>query len=259
MNYGLYLSAGGVLTNSYRQDVLSNNLANVNTVGFKPALPTLQARSAESAQRDAPLATSQQLLDKLGGGVLAGRQYTAFSVGAPKPTGRDLDAALTGNNEFFAVSVTDPQSGQAVTRLTRDGRFTVNGSGQLSTTNGHTVLGPDDQPIAVTPGVPVRLSNDARVFQDGNPVGQIQITAVSDLAGLEKAGSNLFAFKDGDLRVPAGNPQMKVGALEGSSTNAMATMMAIMQATRLANGNARMIEYHDRMMDDVINTLGRVA
>lgn len=259
MNYGLYLSAGGALTNSYRQDVLANNLANVNTVGFKPDLPSLQARSPESAERDAPLATSQQLLDRLGGGVLAGPQHTTFSVGPAQPTGRDLDAALTGKNEFFAVSATDPTTGQPATRLTRDGRFNVGVDGRLVTMTGHTVLGPDDQPINAAPGVPVTLTDDGRVVQEGTDVGRIQITAVSDLAGLEKAGANLFAFRGDDVRVPADRPQMKVGALEGSATNAIGTMMAIMRATKSATGNANLIKYHDQMMDRAINTLGRVG
>lgn len=259
MNYGLYLSAGGVLTNSYRQDVLSNNLSNVNTVGFKPDLPTLRARGPEAAQRNAPLATSQQLLDRLGGGVLAGPQRTAFPVGPTEPTGRDLDVALTGKNEFFAVSVNDRATGQPVTRLTRDGRFNVDGQGRLVTTTGHRILGPDDQPIAVAPGVPVTLTDDGRVFQQGTEVGRVQITAVSDLGGLVKAGSNLFAFKAEDLRVPAEHPKLAVGAIEGSATNAMGTMMAIIQATKAATANARLIEYHDDMMDRAINTLGRVA
>jgi len=111
----------------------------------------------------------------------------------------------------------------------------------------------------VAPGVPVTLSDDGRVVQNGAPVGQIQITAVSDLAGLEKAGANLFAFKGDDIRVPADRPQMKVGALEGSSTNAITTMMQIMRATKASTGNANLIKYHDQMMDRAINTLGRVA
>ncbi len=259
MSYGLYLSAGGLLTNSYRQDVLSNNLANVNTVGFKPDLPTLQARGPESAQRNAPLATSQQLLDRLGGGVQAGPQRIAFSVGVAQPTGRALDAALTVNNQFFAVSVNDPATGQPVTRLTRDGRFNVDRNGRLTTITGHTVLGPGDQPIVVTPGVPVTLGDDGRVLQNDAEVGRIQISEVSDLGGLEKAGANLFGFRKDDMRVPANQPHMKVGALEGSATNAMGTMMGIIKATKAANSSARLIDYYDDMMERAINTLGRVA
>ena len=259
MNYGLYLSAGGALTNSYRQDVLANNLANVNTVGFKPDLPSLQARSPESAERDAPLATSQQLLDRLGGGVLAGPQRTAFSVGPAQPTGRDLDAALTDKNAFFAVSITDPATGQPATRLTRDGRFNVGADGRLVTMSGHTVLNQDDAPIAAAPGVPVTLTGDGRVQQNGTDVGRIQITAVSDLGAIEKAGAGLYAFRGDDVRVPAPNAQMKVGAIEGSSTNAIGTMMAIMQATKAATSNTNLIKYHDQMMDYAINKLGSVA
>ena len=205
------------------------------------------------------MATSHQLLDQLGGGVLAGPQRIAFSVGPAQPTGRDLDVALTGKNEFFAVSITDPATGQPTTRLTRDGRFNVAADGRLTTMSGHTLLGPDDAPITVAPGVPVTLIDDGRVEQNGAEVGRIQITAVSDLKALEKAGANLYDFKGDDVRVPADHPQMKVGALEGSSTNSISTMMQIMQATKAANGSTRLIEYHDSMMDDAINTFGRVG
>ena len=79
MNYGLYLSASGVLTNLYRQDVFANNLANSETVGFKPDSPTVRQREPEAIEDNLGLGASQRLLDKLGGGVLAGPQSIRFS------------------------------------------------------------------------------------------------------------------------------------------------------------------------------------
>ena len=73
MNYGLYLSASGVLTNLYRQDVFSNNLANVETVGFKQDLPSIRQRAPESIEQQFGSDVSKRLLDKLGGGRLPDR------------------------------------------------------------------------------------------------------------------------------------------------------------------------------------------
>ena len=72
MNYGMYLSASGVLTNTYRQDVYANNLANAQTVGFKVDVPSIKQRDPESIEDDLGYSVSKDMLDRLGGGVLAG-------------------------------------------------------------------------------------------------------------------------------------------------------------------------------------------
>ena len=73
MNYGRYLAASGGLTNSYRQDGFDNNLANVNSVGFKPEMPVLTVREPEASEDASTYGTANALLDRLGGGVLDGR------------------------------------------------------------------------------------------------------------------------------------------------------------------------------------------
>ena len=259
MNYGLYLSASGVLTNTYRQDVFANNLANVNTVGFKPDLPTVTQRPPESVEDQTPFGTAHELLDRLGGGVLAGRQSISFAAGPIEQTGRPLDVALTDTNSFFAVEQTDPQTGQASIKLTRDGRLAINAEGFLVNTSGHRVLGPGDQPIALSPNAVTTVLPDGRIQQDGADVASLQVATVSNPQALEKAGANLFAFTGEDPRTANPSPHLKTGALESSGTNAIATMMQIMATTKAATGNARLIEYHDTLMDRAINTLGRVA
>ncbi|MEM9913826.1 MAG: flagellar hook-basal body protein [Planctomycetota bacterium] len=259
MNYGLYLSASGVLTNSYRQDVFANNLANVNTVGFKPDMPVLTAREPEAIEDASPYGTANALLDRLGGGVLAGPQRTSFSAGPVEQTGRDLDVALTDNTSFFAVQQVNPQTGQTDLRLTRDGRLAVDGQGFVVTATGHRVLGNNDQPIAVEPGVKVTVTPDGRLQQNGADVAQLQVATVNNTDQLEKVGANLFAFNGADPRTQNPQPNLRVGALETSGTNAISTMMAVMASGKAASGNARLIQYHDQLMDKAVNTLGRVA
>lgn len=259
MNYGLYLSASGVLTNSYRQDVFANNLANVNTVGFKPDLPTLTPRQPEAIEDHTPFGTANDLLDRLGGGVLAGPQRTSFSAGPVEQTGRDLDVALTDTSSFFAVQQVNPQTGSTDIRLTRDGRLAVDGQGYVVTATGHRVLGNNDQPIAVEPGVKLTITPDGRLQQNGADVAQLQVATVNNTDQLEKAGANLFAFKGNDPRTRSDLVNLRVGALESSGTNAISTMMSVMASSKAAQGNARLIQYHDGLMDKAVNTLGRVA
>lgn len=259
MNYGLYLSASGVMTNSYRQDVFANNLANVNTVGFKPDLPVLTPRQPEALEDHSPFGTANDLLDRLGGGVLAGTQRTSFAAGAVEQTGRDLDVALTDKTSFFAVQHVDPNSGNTDIRLTRDGRLAVDGQGFVVTATGHRVLGDNDQPIAVEPGVKLNITPDGRLQQNGADIAQLQVATVNDTTQLEKAGANLFAFKGNDVRTATPTINLRVGALEASATNAIGTMMSVMASSKAAQGNARLIQYHDELMDKAINTLGRVS
>ena len=259
MNYGLYLSASGVLTNAYRQDVYANNLANVNTVAFKPDLPTLTPRPAEAVEDLTPLGTSSQLLDRLGGGVLAGPQTTRHAVAPVQQTGRDLDLALTEPDQFLAVQDIDPATGNTQVKLTRDGRLAVSGDGFLVTATGHRVLDAADQPIALAPDTAVTLTPTGQVQQDGNTLAQLQVAAVDNPQALTKTGANLFQFAGNDPRTRVEAPQLRVGALEASGTDAIKTMMNIMASGKAAQANAKLIQYHDTMMDHAVNTLGRVG
>jgi flagellar basal body rod protein FlgG len=259
MNYGLYLSASGVLTNSYRQDVFANNLANVNTVGFKPDLPTLRQRQPQAVEDLAPFGSSNQLLERLGGGVLAGKQQISLAAGPIESTGRPLDAALTDPNSFFTVRVTDPATGQNATRLTRDGRFNIDSAGQLVTPSGHPVLNRQNQPITVAPGATITLTASGGLQQDGLQTHELQVSQVTDPDMLRKAGGNLLAFVGEGEPGTAPQTEMRIGHLESSATKAIPTLMQVTSAAKAATGNANMLKYHDTMMDGAINTLGRVA
>lgn len=263
MNYGLYLSASGVMVNAHRQDVLSNNLANVNTAGFKPMFTDLRQRQVESME-DGPVefGLSQRLLDKLSGGVYGKEQRVTYKAGAPIFSGNDLDAALTQDNAFFAVEHRDAETGEAGVRLTRNGRFMVSPNGELITQTGDRVLDVNDKPIRIDAAKAVIGPTGLIDLRDGDgrSIGGAQLQVVrADLTTLKPAGENQFEMTAGDSRETIDLPAVKPRHYESSGTNAITTMMQIVEATKAATGNAKMIQYHDQMLNASINTFARVA
>src|SRR3954471_17716697 len=117
MNYGLYLSAMGVLANSQRQDVIANNLANAETIGFKKDLALFQEQRTE-AQLTGHHRDSNHLLEPLGGGLVPSGTTLDLSQGPIEATSNPLDVAILGDG-YFAV-----RSGENL-MLTREGRFQV--------------------------------------------------------------------------------------------------------------------------------------
>ncbi|MEX0652911.1 MAG: flagellar hook basal-body protein [Phycisphaeraceae bacterium] len=259
MNYGLYLSASGVLTNMYRQDVFANNLANAQTAAFKPDIPAIRQRHPEAVEDRFGGDVSHRLLEKLGGGVLAGPQRINFASARLEKTGNPLDVALTEEHQFFAVQVQNPRNGAMETQLTRDGRFTRNSQGELVTAAGHRVLDANDQPIVVPGEAAVQIDPAGRVLQYGGEVAQLQVAHVGDTDQLLKRGGNRFAFNNGDTRQLVANPSVQAGFIEASGVDPIQGLMQMIAATKAVSGNGEMIRYHDRLMDQAVNTLGRVA
>lgn len=261
MNYGLYLSASGVLTNLYRQDVFANNLANIETPGFKPDAPAIRQRDPESIEDNLGLGVSQDLLDRLGGGVLAVPPAIRFQPGPLTRSGNPLDVALDTKDTFFVVRHTDERTGEVSIRFTRDGRFTRNSDGELVTQAGFRVLDDTDNPIVIPDGVMAQIDAAGRVVTaDGALLGQIQVTRVADTDRLYKQGQNLFAYKGNqDPREAVDTPLVHPGHVEASGVDPIRTLMSITDASKAATTNADMIRFFDRMMDRAVNTFASVA
>jgi len=264
MNYGLYLSASATMVNAHRQDVLANNLANVNTPGFKPQFADVRQRPPERIEEGMfDPNVSQAMLEKLGGGVYAAPHTINFEAATIIDSGRPLDVALTDNTSFFVVESTDAQSGEVSVLLTRSGRFDINNEGELVTQSGQRVLNDKDQSVRIPEGARAQIGPEGQVaFLDraGGVIGQskLQVARV-DTTTLENRGKNLFAMVGGDTREVIQNPALQPGHYEGSGTNPIQTMMQIVAATKAATGNANMIRYHDQMMSASVGTFGRVA
>lgn len=258
MNYGLYLSASGALANMYRQDVFANNLANVNTAGFKNDLAAITQRRPEAVEGMHGADVSHKLLDKLGGGVLAGPQKISFAQGPIEKTDSPLDVAITNKNQFL---VTEAPNGQQGVRLTRDGRLAIDSQGYLTTAaGGHRILDASDQRIQLQTNAKALINGKGQIIQNNQVVGQLQVTQVTDTQRLIKQGSNLYQWTQGsDPRSVPEHIGIEPEAIEASAVDPVTAMMKLMDASRAAEGNANLIRYHDTLMDRAINTLGRIA
>ena len=261
MNYGLYVSASGVLANLHRQDVAANNLANAQTVGFKESLAAIKQRDAESVEDGLSFEMSHRLLDRLGGGVFVADSRVSGADGPMDATGNALDIAVRGEG-FLVVGGLEGREGLAgEAALTRDGRLTMASDGRLEmTANGRPVLGVNGEPIVLDPTLDVHIDEVGAVNQGGAEIGRLHLLVPSE-AGLRHLGDGLYAI-EGDEELGArerGGGQIRQGYLEQSNVNEITELTRLIGATKAATSNANMIRYHDLMMDRAVNVLGRVA
>lgn len=253
MNYGLYLSAAAALSETRRQEVITNNLVNAQTAGFKPDMVYGRQRLPERLESGAPV-EPQLLLEQLGGSPTLNPTYVSLQQGALVETGNDLDAALDGEG-FFVVRGPDRQP-----RLTRDGRFAMDAGGGLVTVgSGQPVLDANRAPIRLAPGEPVVIDRQGRVIQGDTVRAELYITGPVDPRDLVKIGDNLLKRRDGTL--PRGAPEARVFQrhIEASTVDPVTTLKDLLSASRSLTTAVRMMQFHDNIMGQAINTMGRVA
>lgn len=252
MYYGLYTSAAGAHAQSQKVEVLSNNLANVDTVGFKRELALLEARESEAIERGQDYLGSGSL-NGLGGGVRMHATATDFGLGAMKPTGVDSDLAIDRPGDFFAVQ----RGGQQL--LTRAGNFHVATDGSLVTQEGDAVLGSDLSPIELDPLLPWRMLPGGIIEQAGE-AREIGLRQVANPRELQKVGQNYFSAPAGaTAAVPAEERSIHNGMLEMSGVNPTQEMVDLIAASRGYETNIKMIQHHDGMLGSLVNRMLRVS
>ena len=250
MLYGIYASAAGALANSYRQDVIANNLANVETVAFKRDLALFQTRPTESAQRGSRKSTAP-ILDGIGGGMFALPTHTDFSPSSLDRTDRSLDVALAQPG-FFRV-----QNGSQI-NYTRDGRFAVDQQGQLVTqTEQLPVLDENNGPIIIDRTRPVLISDSGLISQAGQELTRLAVVDFDDPTVLRKQGNNLYVGP-ASAEQPALS-QVKQGFLETSGVRYMDSMIDMIRTSRLFEQNLNMMKLQDHTLGSALQQLGRIT
>lgn len=246
MIYGLYQSAAGMLVNQYRQDTIANNLANVDTTGFKRDVPSFSERLVEAQSRSG--ATKNPLLDEMTGGVWPAKTTTDWSAGSADVTGNSLDAMIAGDG-FFAVQTPDG------VRYTRAGQFTVDSQHQLVTVgDGFPVLGDQGEPVEVPEDTKnLRLMTDGKVTVNDQPIAQLQTVTFSDPSTLRKVGKGLVV---GDKPQPA-QQQLRVGAVERSNVQPMSELASMIEASRAYQLNAQMVTMQDASLGRLVNEVAK--
>jgi flagellar basal-body rod protein FlgF len=193
----LISAASGMKARMESLDMLANNIANTGTIGFKT-----DKEFYGLYQQELPVIQ---------------KQWTDFSQGTLTPTGNSLDLGLSGKG-FFALN--SPQG----TVYTRNGQFQISKSNQLQTAEGYTLRDTQNsgQPLTVDPTQPIDVGNDGLVQQNGQTVGQIEISGIDNPSqALSKLGSSYFAFSTQPAPMnPDPATQIQQGALEQSNVPA---------------------------------------
>ena len=251
MYYGLYLSAAGAAAQGQKVEVLSNNLANVDTVGFKRELALLEARESEAIERGLSTRGSRSLND-VGGGSGQNETATDFHVGTLRATGIQTDMALEAANAFFLVQRGKEQL------LTRAGNFQLDSEGRLQTREGDAVLASDGSPIQIDATLPWELLPGGLIAQAGD-AKEVALRRATDLRGLTKAGHNYFsAPAEGHQPLPPEERLVRRGYIEMSGVNPIQEMVDLIASQRGYETNTRMIQNHDSMTSSLISRMLRV-
>ncbi|MGD6816576.1 flagellar hook-basal body protein [Metabacillus sp. 84] len=274
---GLYTAAAGMLSQQKRTEMLSNNIANVNTPGYKSdqsairAFPEMLLSRMEG--KDAPTQTPmnfgiQTPIGTLNTGAYVQELVPQFTQGDMKETGLPSDIALleeaVPNNEetgmkgflLFAVSLPDGQ-----VRYTRNSHFTLNDQNQL-TSQGIPVLSTDGTPITVEGDYEVLA--DGRIRMNGQEGAQIDVRFAEDVRNLVKENNGLFRTADETgLPSAAGNPNvgysLKQGFIEGSNVDTARAYTEMMTAYRSFEANQKVLQAYDRSLDKAVNEIGRLS
>ncbi len=273
---GIFTALSGAMAQTLKMDTIANNIANVNTAGFKRDQQTfgeyLTAIEKEQQVIQVPRvpASIESFYDMNGGDkgfVDSTGTYTNFEQGSLKATGGKLDVALDGPG-FFEIST--PQG----IRLTRAGNFTIDGNGQLVNKDGHAVLlenpegtsasalsaDPEARTVKFSGNQQVYISDAGEVFDGETKMGKLSVLNVINTESLQKVGNNNYDFKPNMAPqvVSIANPSLKQGYVETSNVNIINEMTDMIMAQRVFEGTQKAIQVYDQMSDKLINQVGSV-
>lgn len=255
---GLYSAYTGMLNEQKRMDIITNNLANTDTTGYKKEGVTNQSFHDVLAYRlhDASTpGTDPHRMGAMSMGVKLGETYTDYDQGALKQTDNQFDLALAGKG-FFAIQFTD-KGGNTTTKYTRDGNFTLTKEGYLVTQDGSFVLGTGNNRITLSTTADTKIDEQGRIYQNDKLVDTIQIADFADYNYLEKYGENLYNAIEGATR-QTGDATVQQGYLETSNVQTVSEMVSMIAITRNYETNQKVIQTMDKSLQIAANQIGKV-
>ncbi len=248
---GLYTAYTGMVNSQYRLDVVSNNLANATTTGFKREGCT--TRSFDDLMgikiKDMTVGYLNQPIGDMALGVKIGETYRDWINGSMVNTENTYDFALSGKG-FFSVSFTN-KIGETSTMYTRDGAFQMNSEGYLVTKDGDYILG-QSGPIQLPTNVnKLAVEPTGEIYADGMYVDTFALVDFEDYNYLEKYGENLFRAVEGATQT---DPKAAVnqGYLESSNINIVTEMVDMITIAREYESGQRVINAIDEMLGRMV-------
>jgi len=235
---GMIEGAETMLAQERRMDQIANNLANVDTAGYKKEDITFWEMMFRAQDQRPRVGKGLQVL-------------TNHAQGGAKETNNTLDFAINGEG-FFRVQTA------AGVRYTRNGNFTLNNQGQLSTHDGNLVLG-DGGPIVLA-DQNVQVGRDGQITAGGVAVNRLSVVSFADLNGLEKEGANLFRTKDATTQEQAVEaPNVQQGFLEGANVNIVSEMTEMIDLQRAYQSQQKAIQTTDEIDQQSTSRVGKLT
>jgi flagellar basal-body rod protein FlgG len=235
---GLIEGTETMIAQQHRMNQIANNLANVDTAGYKKEDVTFHEM----------LYTTDEGRNRVGKAL---KILTNHDKGAMKITNNQLDFAIDGNG-FFKI-----QTPQGI-RYTRAGNFHVNSEGQLMTPSGYLVMG-GGGPLTII-GTDVSIAADGSITVDNVSAGKLDIVTVDNLNGLEKEGNNMFRLLPGEAaETPATGYSVKQGFIEASNVTLVTEMTNMLDLHRAYESQQKIIRTFDEMDSKAINSVGKLT
>ncbi len=250
----LWIAKTGMEAQQMQLDVISNNLANSSTNGFKRAHAVFEDLMYQNLRQVGSSTSEQSQLPtglQVGLGVRTVATTRSFTQGSLQQSGNNLDLAVQGNG-FFQITMPD-----GTINYTRDGAFQINAQGQLVTSNGLPVANGITVPANAT-NVSISADGNVTASIPGNvapqPIGTIALASFINPAGLEPRGQNLYAETAASGQPNTGTPganglgQLMQGFLETSNVNVVQELVSMIQTQRAYEMNSKAIQTSDQML-----------
>ncbi|MFI5385210.1 MAG: flagellar basal-body rod protein FlgG [Fimbriimonadales bacterium] len=252
MMRALTTAGTGMIAQQFNLDTISNNLANVNTTGYKHERAEFQDLIYQTFKGSSTNSGAVQV----GLGSTFSATGSDFSPGPLQPTSNSLDLAIAGNG-FFQVQKPDGSLA-----YTRDGSFKRDANGLVVTSDGY----PIEPPITIPPNaITISISNTGVVTaslpgqNDQQTIGQMQVALFPNPAGLTRIGQNLYVAGGASGSVQLENPgssgagTLDSGVLEGSNVQVVEEMVKMIMAQRAYEINSKAIQTSDQMLATINN------
>lgn len=250
----LWISKTGMEAQQTQLDIISNNLANVSTTGFKRAHAVFEDLMYQNLRQVGSSSSEQSQLPtglQVGLGVRTVATSRSFAQGNVQQSSNAMDVAIQGNG-FFQITMPD-----GTLNYTRDGSFQIDAQGRLVTATGHPVANGVTVPANAT-GVSIAANGTVTAMIPGNvspqPIGTIALANFVNPAGLDPRGQNLYAESPASGQPQAGTPgangmgSLMQGYVETSNVNVVQELVTMIQTQRAYEMNSKAIQTSDQML-----------
>lgn len=233
----------GMLDDVERLRIISHNLANVGTVGFKRELAVTRPFEEQLTEAGASAETAAPATTTL-------TSYVDRSPGTLTHTGNPLDLAIEGNNAYFVIDTGQQEA------YTRQGTFRLDADGQLVTVNGQPVMTTAGD-IRLTGPTPV-IDTQGNIRDNGSIVGQLKLVTVADPQSLQEVGNGLYVAPDSTSAAIADTARVRQGFTEAANVITMNEMIRMIETVRHFEASQKLLQGYDSMLDRAISDLGSV-